>query len=157
MAAQVEGDHRRAEQLHAESLALTRETGDRDLLKWALVGRGNVAVYQGDVTQGKARFEEVLALAQETGDRRMIAFSLDGLAAVCRSPLRAAHLLGAADALRADLQVTLSPIDSRFQQHVLNAVRAHLNAAAFTAAWAAGRAMSLEQAIAYALEDDSMA
>jgi len=36
----------------------------------------------------------------------------------------------------------------------LAAARAQLDAASLAAAWAAGQAMGLEQAIAYALEDD---
>ena len=42
-------------------------------------------------------------------------------------------------------------------QATLSRLRKELGDVAFTAAWAAGQAMTLEQAIAYALEDDSTA
>jgi len=39
----------------------------------------------------------------------------------------------------------------------VSAVRAQIDEAAFTAAWAEGRAMTLEQVIAYTLEDSTRA
>jgi hypothetical protein len=75
-------------------------------------------------------------------------------------PARAARLWGAAAAqhqavvgrpLREDED---QPFDTPAQAaESLEALRAQLGAAAFDAAWAEGQAMTLEQAVAYALDD----
>ena len=43
--------------------------------------------------------------------------------------------------------------DHDMDERSLTAVRSHLHEATFVAAWAEGQAMTLEQAIAYALEE----
>jgi len=48
----------------------------------------------------------------------------------------------------------IEEIDLDQHHRTLAAVRAQLDEATFAAAWAAGRAMSLEQAVAYTLADD---
>jgi len=81
----------------------------------------------------------------------MAAAVLAGPVGAKGQPERAARLLGASEALHDALG--LGPTIS--DQHEINgyvaAVRAQLDEAVFEAAWAEGRAMSLEEAIAYAL------
>jgi len=65
---------------------------------------------------------------------------------------RAARLFGAAEALRAAAGVPLTPFDRADYDRDVAAIQAQLDNAALKAAWVEGRAMSLEQAVAYALE-----
>jgi hypothetical protein len=65
---------------------------------------------------------------------------------------RAARLLGAAAPLRHDVGWYLNAADRVDYDRNLAAVRAQLDEATFTTAWEVGRAMTLEQAIAEALE-----
>jgi predicted neutral ceramidase superfamily lipid hydrolase len=69
-------------------------------------------------------------------------------------PKRAAWLFGAAEALRETSGASIPPVDRADYDRILAAVRAQLDEQTFAAAWAEGRAMTLEQAIAYALEVD---
>jgi DNA-binding CsgD family transcriptional regulator len=62
-------------------------------------------------------------------------------------------LFGAADALREAAGVTLPPPHRAVHEPRVAAARAALRPEAFESAWAAGRAMSLEQAVGYALQD----
>jgi hypothetical protein len=62
--------------------------------------------------------------------------------------------LGAAEALRETIGLPLAPVDRAAYERNVAAVRAQFDAASFAAAWAEGRAMTLEQAIAYALSED---
>jgi hypothetical protein len=81
--------------------------------------------------------------------------ALEGVAGVAGAqgqPARAARLFGATDALRAALGLPVRPADRRHYDRDVSAVRAALGAETFAAAWAAGRALSLEQAIAEATE-----
>jgi hypothetical protein len=65
--------------------------------------------------------------------------------------MRAAHLFGAAEAVRDVIGVPLMPADRARLDPRLAVVRATLGTA-LPAEWTTGRAMSLEQAITYALE-----
>jgi len=69
-------------------------------------------------------------------------------------PARAACLYGAAEALRETRALPTEPADHARYGHYLTTARAHLGAAAPAAAWAAGRALTVEQAVAFALEED---
>jgi hypothetical protein len=60
------------------------------------------------------------------------------------------------NALRESIGATLPPDGHPAYERTLAATRAQLDEATFAAAWEAGRALSLEQAIAYALEVGAM-
>ena len=82
-----------------------------------------------------------------------IELCLEGFAALAGrrgKPERAAQLLRAAAAPRASIDDRTDPADSIQRDHALTAVRAALGEAAFAAAWADGRSMAMEQAIAHA-------
>jgi hypothetical protein len=75
------------------------------------------------------------------------------LALACGQPTRAARLMGAAEAVREDQEMPLEPVYRRdVYDALLASARAALDRESFAAAWAEGRTMSLEQAVAYALE-----
>ena len=66
---------------------------------------------------------------------------------------QAARLGGASEALREANDIVIPPIDRAPYEGSVAAVRSQLDEATFAAAWAEGRAMTLEQAVAYALEE----
>lgn len=70
-------------------------------------------------------------------------------------PERAARLYGAAAALREARGVPLTPDERARHTPALAAARARLDEVAWAADWAAGRALSLEAAVAYALEEEA--
>jgi predicted ATPase/class 3 adenylate cyclase len=150
-----QGDYGRAMALSQESLALFRALGDKQGIAGALNNLGDVARYQGDLTQAMTFYAESLALRRELGDRPETARTLEGVAGVAMAherPERAARLFGAADALREAVGVPAPPSRRARNERALRTVRAALADGAFAAAWAEGRVMTLEQAIAYALE-----
>ena len=65
---------------------------------------------------------------------------------------RAARLFGVVAALRETSGEVLSPAERSVQERHVAIARAQMDETAWQAAWAEGRAMPLEQAIAYALE-----
>ncbi len=99
-----------------------------------------------------------LILESDHTDRRRIvtiAFCLAGFAAIWASHKeneKAARLLGAVEALLEDSDTPhfLYRICRAEYKRTVATVRAHLDEATFTAAWAAGQAMTIEQAIAEA-------
>jgi hypothetical protein len=117
-----------------------------------------VARAQGDYEGARALYRESLGILRPAGEQRGIARVLEGLAGLAAAEdqaERAARLFGAAEALRAAIGAPLPPGDRVRCHRGLALTRAALGEEAFAAAWAAGRAMSLNQATAYALEDGS--
>jgi len=138
-------------------VAQLRVVGNKWGLVWTLHELGAVAHAQGDDAQARALLQEGLRLQQQFGARWQIAQSLErfaGLEAGQGNAARAAHLFGAAEGLREAIGTPLQIGERTDYDRDLAAARAHLDAATFAAAWADGRALPLEQAIAYALEDD---
>ena len=89
-------------------------------------------------------------------DWRGVAWHLVGLAGVEAEEdraERAARLLGAATAVLQRVGFPLPPHYQREQDRAQQQAQAALDEAGFAAAWAIGRAMTLEQAIEYALDE----
>ena len=80
--AETQGDYDRAEALHRESLALSRERSDKTGIARALGNLGMVAFDRGDADQATALLEESLALAREIGDQLLVATALNDLGIV---------------------------------------------------------------------------
>ena len=140
--------------LLGESLALFRKLAFKRGIAVALLSVGTVALSGGHYKRAKESFEESLALRRELGDRRGVASVLDKLGDLAQSLDRhelAAKAFGAADAIRESIGALLAPSGRADRERSLAAVRVALGEAAFAAAWAAGRAMTLEQAAEYAL------
>src|SRR5207249_245636 len=96
-----------------------------------------------------------LQLSRELGAPIITAWCLAGLgstAALDEEPERAVRLWGAAEHLRATLGCRSAPAARATYERLLAQARAQLGEGAFAAAWAAGEALSLEQAISEALD-----
>jgi tetratricopeptide (TPR) repeat protein len=140
---------------HAEALTLARQAGRADVEAMQLGNLGNVARMQGDLERATALQREALVLKRELGARRQIAITLADLASIAGFEgrgARAARLIGAATVLR-ELIGAPQPVPERtdMEQSVARA-RAELGEAAWSAELLAGRGLSMEQAIEYALE-----
>jgi hypothetical protein len=95
-------------------------------------------------------------LHAEVGNKIGIAICLAGLAGIAlesQRPERAAHLLGAVDGLCEAIGAPLLPAEQAHYERDQAVARDRLGQAAFGAAWVAGRALPLEQAVTYAVED----
>ena len=120
----------------------------------ALSGAGNLARNQGDYAAARALYEESLTLFRQLGDQRGIAESLEGMAGVAsglNQMERAAQLWGAAASLRETIGCLRSTAEQGEADKRVSSGRTALGEATFTAAWDAGRAMTWEQAVGFAL------
>jgi non-specific serine/threonine protein kinase len=155
--AQLAGDGQRASGRYEESLALWRELRGAPGIASALHKLGQVSRSTGDLATARARLAESLALQQELGNKQGIGECLAGLAATTAAagdPERAARLFAASAALLEAIGVPLAPVDQVALHRDLEATRARLGAPAWEQAWAAGAALSTEDAISLALADD---
>jgi tetratricopeptide (TPR) repeat protein len=149
------GDHQAAWVLFEEGLATYRELGDRWGIAMSLSNLASIAVGRAEHRVAWALNEEGLSIRRELGDRRGIAESLEGLACVMLAlgrPERTVRIWGATDRMREELGAPLSPMDrAGHELQVLAARAAMSDDAAYDLARLEGRAMTLEQAIDYAL------
>jgi predicted ATPase/DNA-binding SARP family transcriptional activator/DNA-binding CsgD family transcriptional regulator len=155
--AMLGGDYERAQTLFEATLEMTRITGNRKGLATALNNLGLVALCQGDYARAAKLSSESLRLSEESLDHQLVTWSLDALAAVWGQQGyvgRAARLWGAAEVLREASDFSQPPDDKKVLEPFLEAARSRLDEATFQAAWEEGRAMTEEQAVAYALSED---
>ncbi len=148
------GDCIQALKFYEQSLALRRQLNDKVGIARSLNHIGAAAFRQGDYTRCRQCLLEGLALQRTLGDKKGTADCLELLAwseAIQGLASRAARLFGAAEALREQIGIPLQPIERDDYERAVGAARTQLDEAAFSAAWAEGRALALEQAIEYAL------
>jgi predicted ATPase/DNA-binding CsgD family transcriptional regulator len=148
-------DYARAWSLLEESLSIGQELGDRLTIASALSEQGDIAFLRGDYSAARSLHEDSLAIKLELGDRMGIArslFGLAGMAAAQGQAVRASRLVGAATALRLSLGAPLSPAERAQSDGWLRPATRELSSVARVTAVTQGAAMSLEEAIAYALE-----
>jgi predicted ATPase len=149
----AKGDLKTSARLCEESLTLFRTAGSRGAIGSALALMAELAWRQGDHDRAQRLCKEAVRYAWSVGEMRHLATGLDGLAIVAAAERRfrtAARLFGAIEALRGVVGPPRHPRRAEVDQ-ALSTIRAALTDGQISAAWAEGRAMTLEQAVAYAL------
>jgi predicted ATPase/transcriptional regulator with XRE-family HTH domain len=156
-AAQLNGDYDRAKALLDEAITISRRLDHNRHLAWALNNLGDVVLYHGNTEQAHALFTESLALFQafdQLGGIIQCLLGLAGVASATGQGQRAARWCGTAEALLEsfDSSIEEQPLDDRVHyDRTIAAIRAQLDEATFAAAWAAGRALTMDEAIAEAM------
>jgi non-specific serine/threonine protein kinase len=119
------------------------------------MNHGFAALHLHRAADAVASLEQSVRICEQLEDTESVAYCLHGLAAVAELHGRsenAARVLGAADALRETIGASLAPFEQGMHDRTARAARVALGQAQFDAAWTAGRALSLDEAVAYALE-----
>ncbi len=158
--ARCQRDYDRAAELYSESLGLYRKLGNKAEIPAILHNLGYVALGQGDYEAARALFTDSLQQQFERGNRAGVAEGLAGLAALAgrqAAPERAALLLGAAAAIREAAGGPVWPAERFEVESHEAALSARLDGPALARSQAVGRALTVEQAIAYALQAGSEA
>ena len=150
-----QGDYPRARLLMEESLELRRRLGNKWGVGVSLGMLGWVAMRERDWDRAIGRLAESLEVRQEIGDKGGSAWCIERLAGVAMAQghaERAVRLFGAAAALRASIGSVIDPADQPNYEKNRNSLRAKLGRERFKVLWEEGFALTLEQAVAYALE-----
>jgi ATP/maltotriose-dependent transcriptional regulator MalT len=146
-----QGDLARAATAGAEALRLARSREDTWAAGVALRCLGLTACERGDFAAAAAHLIDALAIDLAQGNRDSIAHlyaSFAVLAAGREQRDEASRLLGAAEALREVIGAALPLPERATFERAAVAARSALGDDAFAAAWAAGRALSQEEAVA---------
>ncbi len=152
--AHAEGDDERSERLMDELLGMDPD----DLMMRTSTARyrGYGHLDKGEVTDACARFRQSLVGNAKAGDRQAVAAcfcAFGGVAITLGDFERAAKLLAAAMALSETIHTPLMTDDRERYERYVAEVSAKLNDATLKSAWAEGRAMTMQQAIEYALQE----
>ena len=139
-----------------EAQALFRRLDDRFMLAWSTHTLGLVAHATGDVDAAKRKFLEALTLFVEAKDVSGITLQLDNLSVIARAegdPVRATRLAAAAVAQQT---LTGTGLGGLLSQREGRTGREGLAETEAAIAWAEGQALTLEEAIAYALDSKAV-
>lgn len=158
--AQLRGDFERAKHLHQQSLPFLERSNDRVAGRAeASEGLGECALGQGDPRLARTYFRQSLGYLLAYRANATAATTLWCLAGLASADAleghsqRAARLWGAAERLRTSIGARPAPAARATRERLMAAAREELGEAAFADAWAEGEAMSLDEALAYALEE----
>jgi predicted ATPase len=150
-----ERDFQLARSLHEEGLAMQRGLGNKWSIPWSLGTLGYVALRQGEYDRAAALLSESITFSLEQGARTFMHRLITGLAAVVMAqgePVRAVKLFAACERLSEAGLLSRLPSHQTDMSHDVVAARAQLTEEEWEKAWKEGWAMTVEQAIEYALE-----
>jgi tetratricopeptide (TPR) repeat protein len=145
--AYLAGDYAEAAARLEESLVIGRALNLKIVFLRPMVDLGRVAIAQGDPARARAYFSEAFeSITPHDMDAR--ASWLEGICSLPDLvPERAARLLGGLDAYRASEQFPIPPSERAGHEALVEQVRAALGDGGFSAAWAAGNAMTVEETV----------
>jgi tetratricopeptide (TPR) repeat protein len=115
---------------------------------------GHLARAEGDLLQAKDIYRKTILGWQELGVRPAIAHQLECFAAIAlaeENPRRALKLFGAAEALRDRVQSPMTTQERQEYDQSVARLHAMVPEAEFSALWAKGRALTMDEAIELAL------
>jgi non-specific serine/threonine protein kinase len=149
-------DYARARSFYEEGLQVANELGQKS--EYAITLGINLA----ELAAEERKFDEARRLcmaslqnSQEVGDKESITAELSICAWLCFASggqaEAAAQLLGTVEGIRENLGIVLPPRQRARHERRVAAIRDALDQEVFTAAWARGKAMSIDEAIAYTL------
>jgi predicted ATPase/Tfp pilus assembly protein PilF len=163
----AQGDFALARTRFEEALTISREVEAKNIICVALYGLGRVLQSKKDYASARALYVEALATAGDLGLGEGIASNLEALATllVAQSDMehsslqvedlrRAIHLFGAAETLYPPLRFEMSAKERTEHDQAVAAAHVILSEDDFAKAWTQGQAMTVAEAVTYALKED---
>jgi predicted ATPase/DNA-binding CsgD family transcriptional regulator len=146
------GDLAAAEDALREAQRLAASIGNPRLVGQAVLRLAESALRRGHADRAEDLCHEALARCAPAGVRPCVVEALEALATLAahqESPIEAARLLGAAASLRQSMGMARWPVDQGPHDAVVLEIRQKLGEDGFAAAWEAGGALSMREAVAY--------
>jgi predicted ATPase/class 3 adenylate cyclase len=148
------GDGERRRALHEEVLGQARAQSNELLVALQLDQLAIFAADEGNVDGALSMLKESLQISRDFSDRSAIADTLGYFAAVLVAAGRAeeaARLLASAQALHEEFGSS-GAWPAKENEEALGRIRAQLEETAFAEAWAQGQALTVDEAVAFALD-----
>ena len=154
---QEKGELSLAEELLEESLTLSLEMGDARNIAATQLSLGYIMYELEKVVKAEELFRKSMETLKVLDGRNDIAECLEGfagVAALINQPQRGARLLAAAQAQRDVIGIPVARYHQARYQHIMESLTSQLDSQIFETYGVEGRAMSLEEAIVYALSGE---
>jgi tetratricopeptide (TPR) repeat protein len=158
-ALQALGDSAAAYGFFKETVAIERDVGNPYHLGLGLITLGRAECNAGQHDRAWEHFREGLVMVHELDHWPGTANALDGfatLAVAMGSTERAVRLWACADALRQESGAAVPHAERRRYEGEVDLAKAQLSKDAFDQAWQQGRAMTLDDAVRYAVGGNGM-
>jgi predicted ATPase len=139
---------------YEEALKIFRHLRHKSFETVMLSELGHVARTIGKIKDAKDLYSHSLTRFQDQGHRPAIAHQLECFAFIAiteEEPERAVKLFGAAEALRERINAQMQDLEYMEYDNAIIRIRSLLDDGEFKSLWAQGRAMTMEQAIKFAL------
>jgi hypothetical protein len=155
MMAKFKGDYVEARRRFAACDPLFREMRDMHRVNMIRSELAHIERYEGQHEQAKAAYKETIVEWKRIGHRAAIAHQLECFGSVAKveeQGQRAARLFGAAEALREKIDIPMTAMEHMEYEREISDLKAGMDEKVFTSAWAEGRALTMDQAIDFALD-----
>jgi predicted ATPase/class 3 adenylate cyclase len=150
------GEDERFRLLHEDNLRRARALGNGRMAARSLASLSGIALREGRVRDALSMLKEAYRLDRDGGYIGEIALDLYDFAELLAAQGiagTAARLLSRGEALREEIGEGLESWAAEMNEKTLTTIRAQLSAAAFDEAWEQGRALTIGEAVALALEE----
>ncbi len=155
MIARFRGDFATARKQFAEIEPTFRDLGDQHRMNMLKSELAHMDRVEGHWEQAEQKYRQTLPEWQRLGHRAAVAHQLECFALISRHKGqldRAARLYGAAETLRDRIGIPMTEYERPEYEAAVAELRSQMDEAGFSAAWAEGRGLSMDQAIRLALE-----
>jgi len=152
----IRGEFKEARAYLEESTRINVEFGSRQGYLWARVRLGYVALREGNVSEARQCFSETAQSFQEDNYEIGVVYALEGIASLLIAVdkhERAAQLIGCADATREKISDMRPLLEQADLDRDITAIIAKIGNTAFEETYKMGRVMTLNEAVALALEE----
>jgi tetratricopeptide (TPR) repeat protein len=150
----LQGKYEQAYKTLREAVEFANKTGERMASLWFSAHLGYVALQQGNAIETHALFADCVKEFLKDQVEIGVVFSLEGMASlyiVLGKPDRAARLIGWVDSMRKKLNDPRPLLEQANVDQNIAACLVNMGEVAFSDAYDEGQAMTLDEAIAYAL------
>jgi non-specific serine/threonine protein kinase len=150
-----QGDLEEAQARYEECVSAFQEIRDQNMLAYTIRHLGQVAGRQGDFKKAALLCAESLSLNQRLKDERGVIACLAafaGIAVARAKAVVASRLFGAVEALLGGRNIRLLPVDQIEFDRNVSSLRTQLDSATLHKIWVEGSAMTMEQAVEFALK-----
>ncbi len=135
-----------------------RELRDPLALNQAYNDLGDIELRAGNLPEAQRLHRQCILASQEFGARAFVAHELESFAFIAQAdnqPARAACLLGAAEAMQEGIGTSAFGVERLENEYkrTVDWLHAQLDETTYDACWSEGCAMTMDQAISYALQE----
>ena len=151
------GDYEQSHIYLQEAEEITEDLGIRLHLLFIRTHLGFLALREGNITEAHHLFVETATTFQRDNNVNAIVFALEGMAGfyvATNKPTIAARLIGWSDATRKEIEDTRPLLEQADVDKIIAACIIKMGEVAFSDAYDAGKKMTLDEAVAYALEEN---